>query len=100
MVHKRKIIVRIAASADGFIARPHGSADWLDRPRVKGKNGTPASLRRFSMKERSTSSSSIPIFIGEGIPLVAPGRRAVPLKLLSRSKFTDGVVKLHYACRK
>jgi len=41
----------------------------------------------------------IPIFIGEGIPLIAPGRRAVPLKLLSCSKFIDGVVKLHYACR-
>ncbi len=40
----------------------------------------------------------IPIFIGEGIPLIAPGRRAVPLKLLSCSKFIDGVVKLHYAC--
>jgi dihydrofolate reductase len=39
----------------------------------------------------------IPIFIGEGIPLIAPDRRAVPLKLLSCSKFTDGVVKLHYA---
>jgi hypothetical protein len=27
-------------------------------------------------------------------------RRAVPLKLLSCSKFTNGVVKLRYACRK
>jgi dihydrofolate reductase len=35
MVHKRKIIVYIAASA-GFIARPDGSVDWLDRPRPKG----------------------------------------------------------------
>jgi riboflavin biosynthesis pyrimidine reductase len=39
MVHKRKIIVRIAASADGFIARPDGSADWLDRPRVRANTG-------------------------------------------------------------
>ena len=29
---KRKIIVYIATSADGFIARPDGSVDWLDRP--------------------------------------------------------------------
>lgn len=29
---KRKIIVSIATSADGFIARPDGSVDWLDRP--------------------------------------------------------------------
>jgi dihydrofolate reductase len=39
----------------------------------------------------------IPRFIGEGIPLMAPGRRTVPLKLMSCTKFTDGVVKLHYA---
>jgi dihydrofolate reductase len=42
----------------------------------------------------------IPKFIGEGIPLIAPGRRTVPLELLSSTKFTDGVVKLHYAVRK
>jgi dihydrofolate reductase len=42
MVHKRKIIVRIAASADGFIARPDGSADWLDRPPAKGNYGMSA----------------------------------------------------------
>jgi dihydrofolate reductase len=33
MVHRRKIIVYIAASAGGFIAQPDGSADWLDRLR-------------------------------------------------------------------
>src|SRR5512135_1427515 len=39
MVHKRKIIVYIAVSADGFIARADGSVDWLDRPRPKGNYG-------------------------------------------------------------
>jgi riboflavin biosynthesis pyrimidine reductase len=42
----------------------------------------------------------IPTFIGEGIPLIASGSRTVPLKLISCTKFTDGVVKLHYAVRK
>ena len=42
----------------------------------------------------------IPEFIGEGIPLIAPGRRTVPLKLTSCTKFTDDVVKLHYAVRR
>ena len=42
----------------------------------------------------------IPKFIGEGIPLIAPGSRSVPLKLISCTKFTDGVVKLRYATRK
>ena len=39
MVRKRKIIVYLAISADGFIARSDGSVDWLDRPRPKGNDG-------------------------------------------------------------
>jgi dihydrofolate reductase len=39
MVRKRKIIVYIATSADGFIARADGSVDWLDNPRLKGTHG-------------------------------------------------------------
>lgn len=35
----RKIIVYIATSADGFIARKDGVVDWLDRPPVKGNYG-------------------------------------------------------------
>jgi len=42
----------------------------------------------------------IPTFIGEGIPLIAPCHRTVPLKLISCTKFTDGVVELHYAVGK
>jgi dihydrofolate reductase len=34
----------------------------------------------------------LPIFIGEGVPLIAPARRTAPLKLISCTKFTDGVV--------
>src|ERR1700722_19673129 len=39
MARKRNIIVYIATSADGFIARPDGSVDWLDRPSPKGDYG-------------------------------------------------------------
>lgn len=35
----RKIIVSIATSADGFIARKDGGVDWLDRPRTAGDYG-------------------------------------------------------------
>src|SRR6184192_3682087 len=35
----RKIIVYIATSADGYIARKDGAVDWLDRPRIKGHYG-------------------------------------------------------------
>ena len=40
--NSRKIIVYIATSADGFIARPDGSVDWLDRPHPKDHYGMPA----------------------------------------------------------
>jgi dihydrofolate reductase len=180
MVHVRKIIVYIATSADGFIARPDGSVDWLERPRPKGNYGmgtfyksidtvlwgrktydmaidfqkrgvagsafdtrvknyvfthnplqlaAPAGvqvvnepIKAFATGLRGKKGKDIwmmggagiiasfldegvidefmihviPRFIGEGIPLMAPGRRTVPLKLMSCTKFTDGVVKLHY----
>jgi dihydrofolate reductase len=181
---KRKIIVYIATSADGFIARPDGSVDWLERPRPKGNYGmgtfyksidtilwgrktfdmaldfqkkgvsgsafdtrvnnyvfthrplpspAPASvefvnepIKLFTNRLRKQKGKDIwmmggagiiasfldeaeidefmvhviPKFIGEGIPLIAPGRRTVPLRLISCTKFPDGVVKLHYTVRK
>jgi dihydrofolate reductase len=38
----------------------------------------------------------IPVLIGEGIPLVAPRHRDVPLRLRSSRKYADGVVRLRY----
>ena len=40
--------------------------------------------------------SVVPVFIGEGIPLIARRHRHVPLDLLSTERFEDGVVQLHY----
>lgn len=176
----RKIIVEIAASADGYIARPDGNVDWLNRPETAGDYGMRAFYRSidtilwgrktyelalefqkqgvagagfdpkvknyvfshhapssapatvefitepvppFAKRLRSRPGkniwmmggagliasfldageidefiiSVIPIFIGEGIPLVAPRHRFLPLKLLSCKGFSDGVVKLHYS---
>src|SRR5947209_13773423 len=42
---QRKIIVYIATSADGYIARPDGSVDWLNRPMPKGGYGMTAFAR-------------------------------------------------------
>lgn len=176
----RKIIVEMAVSADGFIARHDGSVDWLDRPSPEGhygmvefyktidtilwgrktydtvldfqKKGVPGSgfdtklknyvftrgplpseapagvqfvtepVKEFAKRLREQegkdiwmmggagiiasfldneeidefSLTVIPTFIGEGIPMVAPARRNVSLKLISSTKFPDGVVKLHY----
>jgi dihydrofolate reductase len=169
----RKIIVYIATSADGFIARPDGDVGWLDRPRVAGNYGMNDFYRSidtvllgrktydFALKMGQTSYPGrmnyvfsrtprrssvpevefiaeeagefakglritpgkdiwlvgggeligslldagqvdefivhvIPILIGEGIPLLHPRHRAVPLALLSCRSFPDGVVRLHY----
>lgn len=43
--------------------------------------------------------SVIPVFIGEGIPMLAPAQRTVALKLLGSKRFSDGVVQLRYAAR-
>jgi dihydrofolate reductase len=39
----------------------------------------------------------IPVFIGQGIPLMAPRHRDISLRLLSTRKFPDGVVQMNYA---
>jgi dihydrofolate reductase len=38
----------------------------------------------------------IPTLIGEGIPLVSPKRRTVPMTLASSKRYADGVVRLRY----
>src|SRR5215469_4108871 len=44
-------------------------------------------------------NAAVPTFIGEGIPLIAPRHREVPLRLRSVQRFPDGVVQLHYAVK-
>ncbi len=172
---QRKIIAYIATSADGYIARPDGNVDWLDRPMPKGSYGMAAFARSidtilwgrktydfaakmggvgvygkvkhyaFSRRPPSDplpgvafvsepipefvgklrampgkniwmmggagiiasfldegaidefSMHVIPVMIGEGIPLVAPRHRNIPLELISARSFRDGVVHLHYS---
>ena len=174
MKSKRKIIVYIATSADGYIARADGSFDWLDRPQPKGNYGMEkffrsidtilwgrktydqalgmggvgafgSQVKSYVFTHRPASQAAgvefvnepigafakwlrarpgkdiwmmggagliasfldageidefsihvIPVLIGEGIPLIAPRHRLVPLKLISTRRFSDGVVHLHY----
>ena len=179
MKSQRKIIVYIATSADGYIARPDGDVEWLNRrPNIdygmgafyatidtilwgrktydwvlayfkkKGKKSgmfdTKLANFVFSRKPPKRAAPGvefvskpveafarrlraipgkhiwmmgggeliasfldageidefdihvIPTFIGEGIPLVAPRHRDVPLRLRSSRKYSDGVVRLRY----
>src|SRR5689334_15106816 len=50
-VPQRKIIVNIATSADGYVARPDGNLDWLtERPAPKGFYGLPQFERSTDAK--------------------------------------------------
>ena len=40
--------------------------------------------------------SVAPVFIGEGIPLIARRHRQVSLELRSVERFEDGLVQIHY----
>jgi dihydrofolate reductase len=44
--------------------------------------------------------SVAPVFIGEGIPLIARRHRHAPLELQSVERFEDGLVQLHYRVQK
>jgi dihydrofolate reductase len=176
MKRRRKIVVSVAMSTDGFIARPDGDVNWLDRPgpkvdygmgqffktidtilwgrktydkgiemgmkssefgpgvrnylfsRQPQKSLLPGfelireTVKTFAQRLRAQPGKDIwmmggggiiasfldegeidefrmhviPILIGEGIPLVQPRHRSVPLKLLSSKAFPDGVVELNY----
>jgi dihydrofolate reductase len=39
----------------------------------------------------------VPVILGSGLPLAAPGAQPLPLKLESTRTFPDGVVELAYA---
>lgn len=175
MPKRRKVIVNIGTSADGFIARPDGDLEWLtSRPAPQGFYGMGAFVKSIDTKVlgRKTYEASVrlgakfepptryivfsrearpvdaplgvefvrepvgpfmsrlreqpgkdiwlmgggglissfldegaidelvitvaPVFIGDGIPLIARRHRQVPLELLSVQQFENGVVQLHY----
>ena len=185
MKSRRKIIVYIATSADGYIARPDGDVEWLNRrpdtvdygmgafyrtidtilwgrktydwllnyhrkEKTKGemfdtklanyvfsrkppKCAPPPGvefvkepLKAFVKRLRAKPGKHIwmmgggeliasfldageidefdvhviPTLIGEGIPLIAPRHRDVPLRLRTARKFPDSVVRLRYEVAK
>ena len=178
MNRRRKVIVHIGTSADGYIARPDGGLEWLtSRPKPEGFYGMGAFMRsidtkllgrktyeaslrvgaRFDSRSRYVVFSRhapladapsgvefvngaigpfvsrlreqpgkdiwlmgggeliasfldehaidefvlsvVPVFIGDGIPLIARRHRHVPLDLHSVERFDDGLVQLRYHVR-
>jgi dihydrofolate reductase len=175
MKKHRKVIVHIATSADGYIARSDGNLEWLtSRPAPKGFYGMNAFMKSIDTKVLGRKTyevslqmgakfdssnrhivfsrhsppanappgvefvsgaigpfvsrlreqpgkdiwlmgggeliasfldehaidefviSVVPVFIGDGIPLIARRHRHVPLDLQSVERFEDGLVQLRY----
>ena len=76
MTQKRKIIVHIATSADGYIARADGSLDWLtSRPAPKGFYGMPEFTR--SVDAKLLGRKTFDLSVEMGAPFSAHDRHYV-----------------------
>ena len=175
VTNRRKVIVHIATSADGYIARPDGDIQWLtERPEPEGFYGLIAFANTIDVKvmgrktfeislalgekfsdqnqaivfsrqsppaklppgvkwvsepiapyiERLRAKpgkdiwmmgggdliasfldanaidefviSIVPVFIGDGVPLIARRHRQTEMELVSSERFADGLVQNHY----
>jgi dihydrofolate reductase len=76
MNRRRKIIVHIATSADGYIARPDGNLDWLtNRPAPKGFYGLPKFMRTVDGKILGRKTFNLSAKMGAAAPSLGPRRR-------------------------
>ena len=66
MTKRRKIIVYIATSADGYIARSDGSVDWLNRPRTVGDYGMGAFFKTIDTILWGRKTYSLGSEMGDG----------------------------------
>jgi dihydrofolate reductase len=74
---------------DGLRAEP-GKDIWL-----MGGGGLIASFLDARVVDEFVLSV-VPVFIGDGIPLLARRHRRLPLELLSSERFEDGLVQNRY----
>lgn len=174
-MHRRNVIVHIATSADGYIARPDGDIEWLtNRPEPEGFYGLIDFAKSIDVKIMGRKTfevglelgekfgdhnraivfsrqpppaalpggvewvsepigpyieqlrakpgkniwmmgggdliaafldagaidefviSIVPVFIGDGIPLIGRRHRQTEMELLSSERFPDGLVQNHY----
>jgi dihydrofolate reductase len=97
MTKRRKIIVHIATSADGYIARPDGDLGWLtNRPAPKGFYGMPAFARSVDAKVlgRKTYDLSVEMgarFSARDVHYVF-SRRPPPASLPAGVEFVQGSI--------
>jgi dihydrofolate reductase len=81
----RKIIAYLATSVDGFIARPDGGVDWLDRPHPPGNYGMAAFVRSIDTVVMGRATYDV------GKKLGAPLWTGAKNIILSRTLTSDAV---------
>src|SRR5436190_103764 len=106
MKKQRKVIVHIATSADGYIARPDGDLEWLtSRPAPKGFYGMNAFMKSVDTKLLGRKTYEVSLRMGAKFDAqsrsIVFSRHPPPdapsaLELHSIERFEDGVVQLHY----
>jgi dihydrofolate reductase len=73
-VSGRRIIAYLATSVDGFIARPNGAVDWLDRPQPKGGYGMAKFMRGVDTLVMGRATYEVGKKLGQPI---WPGKRNI-----------------------
>jgi dihydrofolate reductase len=93
----RQIIVHIAASADGYIARPDGNLDWLTGRRpLKGFYGLPKFIRSVDAKILGRTTFDMSLKLGARFTKDDPhyvfSRRPAPEVLPPGVEFVSGSI--------
>lgn len=81
----RKIIAYLATSLDGFIARPDGAVDWLERPSPPGHYGMSAFMRSIDTVVMGRETYNVGKKLGGG---AMPGKKNI---ILSNTLAPDSV---------
>jgi dihydrofolate reductase len=76
LARKRCVVVYVAVSADGYIARPDGAVEWLDRPGPAGDYGMRAFLRSIDTILWGRKTYEMALGFGEKATQFGPGVRS------------------------
>src|SRR3954471_5938497 len=97
LVPIRKVIVHIAASVDGFIARPDGDLEWLtSRPAPKGFYGMNAFMKTIDTMLLGRKTYEVSLQLGAKFdsknPTFVFSRQAPPAEVPPGVEFVNGEI--------
>ncbi|MDX2279805.1 MAG: dihydrofolate reductase family protein [Saprospiraceae bacterium] len=95
MATDRKVILYIATSLDGYIAKPNDDLGFLSMVEQDGGAEIVNQLLQYDLIDEFIISV-IPILVGNGTKLWNDGRPEQKLELVSTKQFEKGLTQLHY----